>query len=327
MKKTIILFMIFLLCLSCSQIKYTSPELSSTYNLQFNELATMKTGQFGMGYTTDGKYLYAVYGRSNDPYYVTKSERYDIANDKWTMFPNNNTTKRYVSAEYIDNKIYVLNGNCQDNSINEKVEVIDLQTGEVNYLNDNPSPVSYSGSAVWNDKIYVFGGSIHNPRSRVVSYCNQMYLFDPVNDDWTLLGVIPEHKQTRGEIVDGILYIFGGYNGKVSSQIDAYYIADSTWYYLGEMPVEMSANAITKHGDFIWLIGDYNDLNMLAVFNTKTLEFVLIKSNMVGRRHAGAEIVGNKLYVYGGNRSSKGNILANIQVADISEIERLLSQE
>ena len=327
MKKTIILLILLFLCLSCSQVQNIQQDLQPTYNLQFSDLTPMKTGRFGLGYTTDGKYLYAVYGRSNDPNYVTKSERYDISNDKWSIFPNNNTTKRYVSAEYINNKIYVFNGNCQDNSINKKVEVIDTQTGEVNYLNENPSPVSYSGTAVWKDKIYVFGGSIHHPGSRRVSYSNQMYLFDPVNDDWTLLGVIPEHKQTRGEIVDGILYVLGGFNGKVSSQIDAYYIADSTWYYLGEMPVEMSANAITKHGDFIWLVGDYNDLNLLAVFNTKTLEFVLIKSNMLGRRHAGAEIVGNKLYVYGGNRSSKGNILANIQVADISEIERLLSQE
>jgi len=324
MKKTFTL-LVLLMCLSCSQVQHVPPDLLSYYNLQFSELETMKIGRFGMGYTTDGKYLYAVYGRSSDPNYVTKSIRYSIADDKWSIFPNNSTTKRYVSAEYINNKIYVFNGNSQDNSINKKVEVIDPLTGEINYLNDNPSPVSYSGTAVWKDKIYVFGGSIPQRRSIEVSYSNQMYLFDPINDDWTLLGVIPEHKQTRGEIVDGILYVFGGYNGHSSSQIDAYDIANDLWYYLGDMPLGISANAITSHGDFIYIVGDYNKLSSVAVFNTKTLEFYNIKSNMLGRRHAGAEVIGNKLYVYGGNRTPTGNILSSIQVADISEIENLLS--
>ena len=330
MKKTTIILILLLTCLSCSQIKYTPPELSSTYDLQFSELATMKSGRYGMGYTTDGKYLYAVYGKSRDPHYVTKSEKYDIANDKWSVFQNNKITKRFISAEYVGDKIYVFNGYSHDNSINKKVEVINPLTGEIVYLKDNLAPVCYSGTAVWKDKIYVFGGSVYDNRPGMTTYSNQMYLFNPINDEWTLLGVIPEHKQTRGEIVDGILYVFGGYNGQISSKIDAYDIANNTWYYIGDMPVGVSANAITKHGNFIWLVGDYNDRNLLGVFNTKTLEYFLIKSNMLGRRHAGAEIVGNKLYVYGGNREAKvstGKILASIQVADITEIEKLLSQE
>ena len=102
------------MCLSCSNIQNIPSDISHDLNLEFSELATMKTGRNGMGYTTDGKYLYSVYGRSSDPHYVTKSLKYDIDNNKWSIFTNNKTTKRFVSAEYVDNKIYVLNGNSHD---------------------------------------------------------------------------------------------------------------------------------------------------------------------------------------------------------------------
>jgi hypothetical protein len=344
MNRIIIITILLIGSWSCTKVPYFAPEPSSTYELQFSNLATMKSEKYGMGYTTDGKYLYAVYGNSSNPHYVTKSTRYNMATDKWSNFPNNKTTKRFISAEYVGDKIYVFNGHNQDGSFNRKVELIDPHTGEISYLNDNPSPTCNAGTAVWKEKILVFGGlfseHVHvlsdvtftksgliiSPSRNINIYSNQLYLFDPDNDSWTLLGVIPEHKQTRGEIVEGILYVFGGFNGKVSSQIDAYDIADRTWSYLGNMPIGISANAITKHGDFIWLVGDSNKLSLLAVFNTKTLEIHYIKSNMLGRKHAGAEIIGNKLYVFGGNRTSAGDALSSIQVADISEIETLLTE-
>ena len=152
-------------------------------------------------------------------------------------------------------------------------------------------------------------------------------MYDPAKDIWNELADMPEYKQTRGEIVNGILYVFGGFNGHSLNTGHAYDIANDTWYYLGEMPISIYANAITKHGDFIWLVGDYQKLYTVAVFNTKTGGFHIIKSNMSGRRHAGAEVIGNKLYVFGGNRESFGSFLSSILSADISEIEKLLSEQ
>lgn len=272
-----------------------------------------------MGYTTDGEDLYAINGSSRFPFYTTDIIRYDTKTDEWSILTSELIPKRYVSAEYINGKIYVFNGYGPNSGLNETVEVVDTKTGEITYLKDNPSPVCYSGTAVWNEKIYVFGGEVGR------NYYNQMYIFDPVTGDWTLTGVIPEHQHVRGEIVDGVLYLFGGYNGKVSSKIHAYNITNKNWYYLGDMPVGISANAITKHGDFIWLVGSYNNLSSLAVFNTKTREFNLVKSNMYGRRHAAAEIVNNKIYVYGGTRASSDSFLASVQVADLNEIESRLT--
>ena len=205
--------------------------------------------------------------------------------------------------------------------MNEKVEVIDTSTGEVNYLKGNPIPVSKSGTAVWNDKIYVFGGVAVNERQMKIHYHNQFYLFDPLKDTWTLLGVIPEHKHTTGSIMDGILYTFGGYNNHELSSIHSYNIADSTWTYIGEAPLDFSCNAIAKHGNFIWILGSYNNTGLLAAFNAITHEFNLIDANLVGRKHAGAVVVNDKLYVFGGVRG----VGLSIQATELEEIEELLS--
>lgn len=354
MRKAIILIIIILYLLSCTNPPNISSDPISAYKLKFTrtgKLERMKKGLYGMGYTTDGKYIYAVNGssmgiligtgilrRDDGPYepklrsniIITKDiARYDPSIDKWSVNPIRLKPKTFCSAEYVDGEIYIFNGydliyydNRLNRVANKNLEVFDIFTGNISHLGTNPFPVWYSGSAVWNNKIYVFGGSYNDG-----GFSNKLLVYDTYKDEWTRLANIPEGKTTRGEIVNGILYIFGGYNGIASQDILTYDISINEWKHIGFMPKTMSANAIAKNGDFIWLIGDYYNLSQVSVFNTKTHDFHFIKSNMYGRRHAGAEIIGNKLYVFGGNRESSGSFLSSIQVTDITEIENLLSQE
>ena len=354
MKKVISSFKIIIIPIilfSCVTKPSTSPDPISSYKLVFSKVGKLKQmnmGIYGMGYTSDGEYLYVVNGSGKGAFgnEISASNvlmRYNVSADKWSVNPITLKPKRYNSAEYVEDKIYIFNGydtifgiggpyrrrdtsirrrNTPIKIVNENVEVFDIDAGTVTYLSKNPFPAYYSGSAVWNDKIYVFGGATSGNL-----FSNKLLMYDPEKDLWTKLTDMPEYKQVRGEIVNGVLYIFGGFNGLSLNAGHAYDIANDTWYYLGEMPISISANAITKHGDFIWLVGDYQKLNTVAVFNTKTGEFHVIKSNMSGRRHAGAEIIGYKLYVFGGNRQSSGSFLSSIQSADISEIEKLLFEQ
>jgi len=353
MKNCLFIIIVSIFLFSCVQHLNPSSDSIDNYKLNFsqlNKLERMKVGRLGMGYTTDGTYLYAVNGSYKGAqnstgignYKVTQYGehiyadnqnmrqsifphtlvRYNVTSDQWSILPNKLIPKRWVSAENIDGNIYIFNGQKPNGLMNKKVEVVELRTGKVDVLNDNPFPTAYAGSAVWKNKIYVFGGSINNKY-----YSNKIRSYNIKDDSWTDLGDMPKGMQTRGEIIDGILYVFGGYNGISSSKIHSYDIINNTWEYIGDMPLRISANAITKNKDFIYLVGDYNKLSFLGIFNVRTKEFHLIKSNMFGRRHAGAEIISNKLYVYGGNRQIQGNTLSSIQVADITKIENLLSQE
>ena len=41
---------------------------------------------------------------------------------------------------------------------------------------------------------------------------------------------------------------------------------------------------------------------------------------MIGRRHSGARVIDNDLYIFGGNQSASESVLSSLQYADISEI-------
>ncbi len=194
------------------------------------------------------------------------------------------------------------------------MEIVNVQTGELSYSATNPYPVEYGGSAVWNEKIYLFGGSNSN------GYSNRLYEFDPLTNNWTRLPDMPEAKQTNGEIINGVLFVFGGYSGSTSKRIDAYNIQNSSWSYLGDMPAGISTHATAKSGKYIWTVGSYDNIKHLAVYDTETNNYTQLSSNMIGRRHSGARVVGNNLYIFGGNQSGNESILNSLEYADISNM-------
>jgi hypothetical protein len=285
------------------------------YDLHFSSLNQMNEARCGFGYAYDGNNIYSVCGRTDiSPYRSKTIERYDLANNNWSVFANDLIPRIYCSAEYIpsQNNIYVFNGETyDDNSYTDTIEIINAHSGLISYNASNPYPVEYGGSAVWNDKIYVFGGS------NSAGFSNRLYEFDPTGNSWKRLPDMPEAKQTNGEIIKGILYVIGGYNGSESKRIDAYDIQNSSWVNLGELPVGISAHSMTASGNNIWIVGSYNDIYMVGIYNTEIKEFTQLNTDIIGRRHCGICIEGPNLFVYGGNQPS-GSILKNMQKADIS---------
>jgi hypothetical protein len=299
------------------------------YDILFEFLPNMNQAAYGIGHTNDGQNLYAVCGGSDtEPYYSCQIEKFDIAHNSWTVLSDTSYYRCYCNAEYLQTygftsglpttykRIYILNGIVlKENNLVEYshvVESIDIGTGNSSYCVSNPFPVEYAGSAVWDYKIYTFGGN------NFEGYSNRLYAFDPTTETWERLPDMPEAKQTSGAIVDGVLYVFGGYNGTTSKRIDAYNIENKSWLYKGDMPVGISAHTTVASGKYIWIIGDYSNLTSLAVYNTENNEFTQLSSNMTGRRHAGAQIIDNYLYVFGGNQASSGAVLNSLEQADIS---------
>ena len=289
---------------------------NSEDDLQFASLADMNYARYGLGYTSDGTNIYAICGGLGEaPWKSTSIEKYDRVHNTWTEIVTNLIPKRYCSAEYVpsQNKIYIFNGDTYTSSTyTDTVEIIDVGTAGLSYSASNPYPVEYGGSAVWNNKIYSFGGSNSG------GYSNRLYEFDPLSNSWTRLPDMPEAKQTNGEIVNGVLYVFGGFNGSTSRRIDAYNIQNSTWTYLGDMPVGISAHATVASEKNVWIVGSFNDIKFLAVYDTETNNFTQLSSDMIGRRHTGATVVENKLYVFGGNQASTDeSTLKSLEFADL----------
>lgn len=160
------------------QITYSQVDVS------FTQLSNMTSKRAGMGYTYDGNYIYAISGIIDvSPYISTSMEIYDILNDEWSEYKTGLIPRRWGSAEYVasQNNIYIFNGVSYDGPTpiyNNSIEIVDVSTGNITYSLTNPYPVEYAGSAVWNDKIYIFGGSNNGV------YSNRLYEFDPAILEW-----------------------------------------------------------------------------------------------------------------------------------------------
>lgn len=131
---------------------------------------------------------------------------------------------------------------------------------------------------------------------------------------------MPEAKHTQIEVINQRIYVIGGYDGKLASRrIDFYDMKTQKWTFVGEMPYGFSSHATAIHNGKIWIVGNYN-LNdqQLAYYDTQANEFVTINSNIKPRRHANAEIIDGKLYVFSGAETSyASSALTSMQVANL----------
>jgi N-acetylneuraminic acid mutarotase len=328
MKKSIYLLVTFLLL--------TVQALNAQNSIEFKKLADMSEVRHSFAYCNDGRFIYAIDGTSfSFKGNMGNVERYDPKTNKWTMIINDLIPRKWANAEYLpsENKIYVFNGqfkgstrvNIQperfinssksDFSYTRRVEVIDLIRGKVTTGTDIPNPVEGSGSAVWDNKIYVFGGS--NPRGFTASF----YVYDPVEDKWSELPEMPVAKRTTGEFIDGVLYTFGGYGKRLESSIDAYDLKTGKWSHVGELPEGLESNGITSDGQNIWLVGSYPNIKFFASFNGKTRTITKYDSNnWTPARNLGASVMNNTLYIFGGIQTEeKSTILSRLEAADLSK--------
>ena len=287
----------------------------------FSDLADLPIGRSSIHSATDGENIYVVNGFTTMDSYSPEVIQYNIATDTWSLVSNNTISKRYASTSVVNGKLYILNGVISGGIINDQVEVIDLADNSVSLSTPNPTPGRAAGIADWEGKFYSFGGL-----TSTNTYSNKLSSFDPVTETWTTLADMPVATETKGEIVEGKLYVFGGYNGMALTQIMRYDIATDVWETIGTMPTTISAHAATVIGSKIWLAGDFANLTSLAYFDTADESFHVVTSNMNSRRHAAAEGIDNQLIVIGGNTASNiSSSITSVQIGDIvSSNEKVL---
>jgi len=284
--------------------------------IHFSDLANLPAARSAGSSANDGENIFMINGFGVKIPYNSEIFKYHIPTDSWSILTKSISPKTFPSAAIIGQKLYVLNGFLPNGRLNSKVEVIDLNDGTVSFTTDNPVPAKAAGIATWNKKIYTFGGSV-----RGATYSNKLFEFDLVTTTWKELAEMPFAAETKGEIVNGKLYVFGGFNGKALNKMAIYDIVTNTWQTPLEMPVPISGNATAVIGDKIYLTGDYRNLNALIVFETLNNSFkVLTGSNFKGRRHCVSEGINGQLFVIGGNVTTKiKSSISSIQVAELAE--------
>lgn len=285
----------------------------TSQNIQFTNMEDLPEARSALTSANNGTDIFIVNGFGADEQYTDEIFQYNIAQNSWSTLTSSTLPKRFASAEIVGNYLYVFNGVAENGLLNNRVEKVDLNDGSIQYLSDNPHPSRAAGVTTWNNKIYSFGG-ILTPNE----YSNKLYEFDPTNDTWTELTDIPFAGETKGEIIDGKLYIIGGYNGTVSNRIDVYNLSTGIWESNFVMPVEISAHSTTVIGKKIYLVGDFSNLTLIAYFDTFDNGFQTLTNNLIERRHCAAEGVDGHLFAIGGNTTSSiQSSISSVQKADI----------
>jgi len=295
-----------------SLLSFIGSFLVNAQTLNFQNLTDMPTARGASASAVVNSDMYVIngYDANGDTSYI---EKYSFPNNSWTTLNTALLPKRFTSSETYNNKIYVMNG-----WLNSNVEIFDPATNTVTNGATNPYYAGNAGSAVYNGKIYVFGGSGLNNTS-TYTYTNKFQYYDITANTWNTLPDMPVAKETKGKIVNDKLYVIGGFNGTNSNKINVFNLTTNTWTDEYTMPVGVSAHSVAVQNDKIFIVGDYDNQNFLAYFNTTNNQLYQLSSNMVPRRHSVAQVYNNTLYIMGGSTTTSiTSSLRSAQSADIS---------
>ena len=289
-------------------------QIFQAQTLTFVDAADMPAAKSAISSANDGSNIYVTNGFSLAGGYTSDVFKLDTNTNTWSVLTNSTIAKRFGSAEIVGNNLYVFNGFVANNTYNDALEVVDLTTGSVSNTGlVNPQPAAVAGVAKQGNIIYSFGGNTAS------GYSNKLYAFNTTSLVATELATMPIAAETKGEIVNGKLYVIGGFNGSVSDKIYVYDIATNIWTNEYDLPQGLSANATAVIGNNIYVAGDFSNQTFTGFFDTTTNTFTETTSNLLNRRHAAAEGINNDLFVMGGNTSSSGtSAIASVQATTIT---------
>jgi N-acetylneuraminic acid mutarotase len=157
-----------------------------------------------------------------------------------------------------------------------------------------PMPLNHANVAVVEGNIYVIGGLAENSETeRAWRPVGDSWVYLLFTDIWSRVPSMPA-GEGRGSAAVGV------YDGKI-------YLA------AGLLQLELFEN------------GKQESTDIVSIFNTRTRvwEAVPKKAKRVpeARDHAGAAVVGGKMYVLGGRKSGQENVRDTVFVLDLSNVE------
>jgi hypothetical protein len=227
--------------------------------------------------------------------------RYDI--DDGTF-----TTIDFINTDFVTKELHI---------INDELKVVGARFVNTYPLDLSHAPVSVPhnlvltryGSTVVDDNVFLFGGDLATP-----SNANKIYQHDQVSGQLKEVGALPEPRYwAHGEIVDGMLYVFGGRQTFVDpvAEDDIFvHNMETGENQTLKLPKPMHRTFAARVGHLIYMAGtrDMPDPDpalstvetTFGVFDTRTNTFTVIPStlDLTGKKTVfGLTIVGDKLFV------------------------------
>jgi N-acetylneuraminic acid mutarotase len=229
------------------------------------------------------------------------------AGDVWTSLAPLPAPVEGASIASIGNKIYTAFGYDAGNSRKMRIYDIDKDTWSMGAMAP-PGYESAEGVGLAHDgKFYSVGG-----RS-IAGDGQELLMYDPVLDSWTVLPSMTYGRQGLAAVVVGdYIYAIGGRTdgGPFATSapmawVEKYDIFNGTWTTVASLPVGRSDLAAAAVGGKIYIFGGYdgtNVLNSVMMYNPETDTWTGGFAPVPTLRGAlyGVGTKGNKVYVIGG---------------------------
>lgn len=188
---------------------------------------------------------------------------YDPLTDIWETKASMPTSRSYMEANTVNNKIYVIGGRTGAQYTTTALnEVYDPITDSWSTNAPIPYAVAQYASAVVDNKIYVIGGQDEFLNDNMNVAFNQIY--DASTDTWSQGAVIPASKTlnaaagaTTGTMAPKRIYVIGGDKGFVEPTNQTYFYnpENDSWGMGNPMSIPRLGLAVAVENDLIYAIG------------------------------------------------------------------------
>lgn len=206
------------------------------------------------------------------------------------------------AAALVGDRLYVIGGfGGLSNVPTDRVAVYDLRTRSWSEAARLPAPRGGHAAAVHEGRIHVFGGG--NARSTIADHD----VYDPATDRWRTLAPLPRAMGSpAGVVADGRVWSIGGRSGSSDfGDVHVYDAARDAW--LPGPPIEPRGTAgAVRYRGAIHLFGGESQARGVTLSDVLRLDpsagtWTLAASLPSPRNYARAVVLGDRVYVIGGN--------------------------
>lgn len=200
--------------------------------------------------------------------FLRTTEIYFPEEDRWESGPDMIMPHDFPGGVLHNNYIYILGGHHPDAVVAgpqtdpgfEFCERLNLSTGQWEEIAPLPTPRFALTAVVINDKIVTMGGVAFRPEG--FNNFDHTEVYDPASGQWSHGDItLPWTSAGQGSImIDGHLFIFGGYSGDgISSHAACLNTSNNKWSILPPMPNTLAAMGVSVLDNTIYLLGGWAD--------------------------------------------------------------------
>lgn len=261
-----------------------------------------------------------VFGGSGGSSSYNNVQEYDPQTDTWQAKKNMPTARSGTSSVAVNGKIYVFGGytgnyfTWSGGNTLDTVEMYDPATDTWTSKKSMPIQVGDVATAVYEGKIYVFGGLTNGAIS--VSNVN---IYDPATDTWTAkTNMAQTIHSSIAVVLNDKIYLVGGVHldgsGMHLKSLKEYNPVTDTWSSKADLPVATASISATIYSNKIFAIGGDtpSETSIVRAYDPVNNEWISQPSLNVARFGATAVSINNKIYVFGGGQNSTSNTPINV---------------